>query len=65
MHFADQTLWLAMSCILACFDLKPFIDEAGAAILPEVAFDGGVFRYLSCRALFLSPRFDGAFSQTP
>ncbi|KAJ3559932.1 hypothetical protein NM688_g43 [Phlebia brevispora] len=43
-HFADQSIWLAMARMLACFNIQPFVNHDGEVVLPEMIFDGGAFR---------------------
>ncbi|KAF9804068.1 hypothetical protein IEO21_09464 [Rhodonia placenta] len=44
-HFANQSIWFVMVSILACFDVKPAIDENGMEIMPPLIFAGGAFRH--------------------
>ena len=44
--FAEQGLWLTMASILAAFDIKPSIDDAGRECMPQIAFTTGTGRYV-------------------
>uniref|UniRef100_A0A0W0EW69 Putative cytochrome P450 n=1 Tax=Moniliophthora roreri TaxID=221103 RepID=A0A0W0EW69_MONRR len=41
-HFADQSLWHAMACILATLEILPEKDESGKIVVPEVRFTEGI-----------------------
>jgi hypothetical protein len=40
-HFADASLWLAISNILAAFDILPPLNEKGEEDMPEPVFAKG------------------------
>ncbi|TBU30647.1 cytochrome P450 [Dichomitus squalens] len=56
MHFADQSLFLTFSSIMACFDIAPITDSSGEPILPDVEFNGGVFRHPKPFKCSITPR---------
>lgn len=40
-YYADAGMWIAMACILACYDILPCIDEYGEEIIPKLEFTDG------------------------
>jgi len=55
--FAENTVWLTIACILAVFDVRPYVDqESGKEILPEIAFLSGVTSQPKPFKCAISPR---------
>ncbi|KAH9950732.1 cytochrome P450 [Amylocystis lapponica] len=43
-HLVEQSLWIAMACMIATLNMKKATDEQGNAIEPEIKFPNAVFR---------------------
>lgn len=51
-HFAEVSLILAMSAILAVFDIRKPIDENGQEYEPEIEYVTGITRFVLFRSIF-------------
>lgn len=49
-HFADDTMWLTVATVLACFDIAPAKDANGKDIIPDGAMRSGL---AACHRPFL------------
>ncbi|KZT02583.1 cytochrome P450 [Laetiporus sulphureus 93-53] len=55
-HLADSTIWLAMTTILACFDISKALDEKGIEITPAASFTATAVRHTKPFKCNISPR---------
>ena len=43
--FVDSLLFLSFACVLAAFEIRPFVDPAsGAEEVPKLVYDNGLIR---------------------
>ncbi|KIL57118.1 hypothetical protein M378DRAFT_16464 [Amanita muscaria Koide BX008] len=50
-HFADQSVFLSVTGILALFSISKCVDENGQVVTPRFEFTTGITRYVSCAYL--------------
>ncbi|KDQ14757.1 hypothetical protein BOTBODRAFT_32517 [Botryobasidium botryosum FD-172 SS1] len=55
-HFAESSLFMAISCILATFDISKARDEQGQEIEPEISFTAGLINHVNPFKCDIRPR---------
>jgi hypothetical protein len=65
-YFADNSVWIVIATILSIFEIQRVKDELGNDIIPPVAFDTGLARYvLSDYDRFKCPHLLDVIQATP
>ncbi|KDQ12552.1 hypothetical protein BOTBODRAFT_161446 [Botryobasidium botryosum FD-172 SS1] len=55
-HFAESSLFMAISCILATFDISKARDEQGQEIEPQISFTAGLINHVNPFKCDIRPR---------